>query len=92
MFLPSPTLGRKSPVSFLHMQSRKLPSHDEATMILSSPNQNDSSIFLFRWLWACFPYLYFDSWKPAVRQNIIVYGKRAKKEANVISYFLMTSV
>ena len=35
--------------------------------------------------------LYFDSWEPAVRQNIVVYGKGAKKEANVTSYFLMTS-
>ena len=34
--------------------------------------------------------LYFDSWEPAVRQNI-VYGKGAKNEANVIAYFLMTS-
>ena len=35
--------------------------------------------------------LYYDSWEPAVRQNIVVYGKGAKKEANVISYFLRTS-
>ena len=36
-------------------------------------------------------YLCFDSWEPSVWQNIVVYGKGAKKEANVISYFLMTS-
>ena len=35
--------------------------------------------------------LYFDSWEQTVRQNIEVYGKGAKKEANVISYILMTS-
>ena len=35
--------------------------------------------------------MYFDSWKPAVRQNIVVYEKGAKNEANVISYFFMTS-
>ena len=32
--------------------------------------------------------LYFDSWEPAEE---VVYGKWAKKEANSISYFLMTS-
>ena len=35
--------------------------------------------------------LYYDSLEPAVRQNIVVHEKRAKKEATVISYFLMTS-
>ena len=35
--------------------------------------------------------LYFDSLEPAVRQNIVVYGKGTKNVANVISYFLMTS-
>ena len=34
---------------------------------------------------------FFDSSEPAVRQNIVVYGKGAKNEANVISYFFMTS-
>ena len=38
-----------------------------------------------------YPYLYFDPWEPAVRQSIVVYGKGTKKEANVISFFLMTS-
>ena len=55
------------------------------------------SLFLFCWFRACFPKghidLYFDSWEPVVRKNIVVpvYGKGAKNEANVISYFLMTS-
>ena len=35
--------------------------------------------------------LYFDSWENIVRQNIVVYGKGAKNEAYVISYFLITS-
>ena len=35
--------------------------------------------------------LYFDSRGPAVKQDIVVYGKWAKREANVISYFLRTS-
>ena len=30
-------------------------------------------------------------WEPAVRQNIVVYVKGAKNEANVISYYLTTS-
>ena len=33
--------------------------------------------------------LYFD-YEPAVRQNIVVYGKVAKNEANVIPYFFLS--
>ena len=66
-------------------------SHDEAKIILFSANQNDSSFFLFCWFWAHIDW-YFDSWEPAVRQNIVVYGKGAKNEANVISYLLMTGI
>ena len=35
--------------------------------------------------------LYFD-YEPAVRQNIVVYGKVAKNEANVIPYFFCHSI
>ena len=49
------------------------------------------AFFLFCWFLACFPIgLFFDSLEPAVQ--VLYYGKLAKKEANVISYFLMTNV
>ena len=56
--LPPLTVGRKSPASFL--QSRKLSSHDEETIILSSANPNDFNLFLFSWLQACFPRAHID--------------------------------
>ena len=73
--------------SQLPIQSRKLSSRDEATIILFSANQNGSTIlssFAGFGLVSLRVYigLYFE---------VVVYGKQAKKEATVISYFLMTS-
>ena len=60
-------------------------SHDEAKNIL---------FFLFCWFGhvslRVYIGLYYDSLEPA-EEDLVLYGKWAKKEANVISYFLMTS-
>ena len=90
-FLPSPTLAlsRKSPAIFLPRVGNCLLMIRQK-YIYFKPISMIQAYFL-SWLWACFPYLYFDSWEPAVRQNIVVCGKGAQNEANVISYFLMKS-
>ena len=36
--------------------------------------------------------LYFDSWKSAVRQNIVVHGKGAKKKANITQLALPSRI
>ena len=66
-----------------------LETHDEAKIILFSANQNDSSPYLLLLVLGLFSFGPIKVCWEAAEQ--VVYGSWAKKEANVISYFLMTS-